>query len=75
MPGLGNDPTARILKRKKSTKIGKSCGGLGNDPTARILKPPRLQLDIVCDDGLGNDPTARILKPVLSFSFTLTMLV
>ena len=36
--GLGNDPTARILKRKSLFSAWSFFLGLGNDPTARILK-------------------------------------
>ncbi len=35
---LGNDPTARILKRRARLGGGGQFEGLGNDPTARILK-------------------------------------
>jgi len=36
--GLGNDPTARILKLSKAVVVRPDGRGLGNDPTARILK-------------------------------------
>ncbi len=39
--GLGNDPTARILKLNPITAFYGDMRGLGNDPTARILKPTR----------------------------------
>ncbi len=38
--GLGNDPTARILKPEQIDNHRQRIGGLGNDPTARILKRP-----------------------------------
>ena len=36
--GLGNDPTARILKLDFRHLVRNLLRGLGNDPTARILK-------------------------------------
>ncbi len=36
--GLGNDPTARILKQAVDIMSEFGVLGLGNDPTARILK-------------------------------------
>jgi len=62
--GLGNDPTARILKLKPAVADTPTTFGLGNDPTARILKRYAISaVDVVFVAGLGNDPTARILKP------------
>ncbi len=62
--GLGNDPTARILKQRADLALFAEFLGLGNDPTARILKQ-RADLALFAEFlGLGNDPTARILKRV-----------
>ncbi len=60
--GLGNDPTARILKPLTITGTGDGICGLGNDPTARILKLFKAFYEDRMRKGLGNDPTARILK-------------
>ena len=61
--GLGNDPTARILKHLSGADLHDATLGLGNDPTARILKrQQRWPLLCAGSAGLGNDPTARILK-------------
>ncbi len=60
--GLGNDPTARILKPRGALRFGWRWRGLGNDPTARILKRQGSGRARPPAHGLGNDPTARILK-------------
>ena len=60
--GLGNDPTARILKHHARPAPLRAIPGLGNDPTARILKHVVAARPKIRQTGLGNDPTARILK-------------
>ncbi len=64
--GLGNDPTARILKLLRTYLHTGWRSGLGNDPTARILKRRCSARSSLNSNGLGNDPTARILKRFLA---------